>query len=609
MQIKEGDFLRSSMRSNFSNLAKDQKINSIHDQNIGLTTYGLTLEEADAVFEQAKTLGFSPMRIRDIAKSIAIVIQQDNLTLPQGKKHKNEKGRIVEQILERISFEKQEDASLHFKIRNSSEKDAAELDITNLLQENIEALEPVIQDITTDSASIGRIINYISRHIANNSALALEQNSPGQFEFNGSRIILVHDESTSVTNRKKADSAITVGDKNKARFGILRETTRFAQIDKQRRELSKKFNDREIQVIPKFSIHNWPTDPLMSHLRQLIAKETDKYCISNNLLCDSKDLKYQTLFRLTTFDVPDLFENGQLLEEYLINAGAYSNWRNILTLNSEFIKSFSLNNQIVTNVINEQYKIIKARLQPSDLPLEQILVPQGIFSEAGWVIQRRNSKIAAVQEDTASSISDEVPLDFREIDPKEAIRIHRDLHYIHTPRADMAFGLYVQGENIPFSVLAIEKIDRAYKENALIFQGYDPEKCFDLTRLYSKPGTPGNTSSSMFTLTFQFLKNNFPDTQAILSSFMPSYATGISMTSGGFDDPVIVKPLSHKFVERDIDDSKCYEHVTNRRLGDINGKIIRSRLPLLPTVELMTTLRPPRYTPLPGADKYMLEIY
>ncbi len=231
-----------------------------------------------------------------------------------------------------------------------------------------------------------------------------------------------------------------------------------------------------------------------------------------------------------------------------------------------------------------------------------------MFAEAGWVIQKRGVNVFAAQEEGVTAASGLVPLEFREIDPELAKQFHSDLHYIHTPRADIAFGLYASGDDLPFSVLAVEKIDRPYKQNMLMIQGYDPRYCYDLTRLYSRPGTPGNTSSSMFSLTFNYMKAVYPEAQAVVSAFMPSYATGISMTSGGFDNPVLIKPLVHTFEERQANGSSAWEHITKRRQLDAEGRRIRSKFPLLPTVELMSSLQSPRYTPLVEAKDFMVEV-
>jgi hypothetical protein len=71
----------------------------------------------------------------------------------------------------------------------------------------------------------------------------------------------------------------------------------------------------------------------------------------------------------------------------------------------------------------------------------------------------------------------------------------------------------------------------------------------------------------MFTLTFNHLRSE-TDTQAVLSAFMPSYATGISMTSAKMDRPVLVKPLKHRFGQAgEHDGVPMYENMTKRRLG------------------------------------------
>lgn len=112
----------------------------------------------------------------------------------------------------------------------------------------------------------------------------------------------------------------------------------------------------------------------------------------------------------------------------------------------------------------------------------------------------------------------------------------------------------------------------------------------------------------MFSLAFTQMRDHYPQTQAILSAFMPSYATGVSMTSGGFDNPVLVKPLTHVFEEKIIDGKTCWEHLTKRRQEKSHGRRIRSKFPLLPTIELMSSLQSPRYSPFPQIKDFMIEV-
>lgn len=456
---------------------------------------------------------------------------------------------------------------------------------------------------------LGKVLNRIKELPKQDTLLVLEENKPGQIPVHGPRILL---QATTVNKnadmQRRADYIITTKKPEAIRFGILRGMVRQKQIEIRRRELQDTLTRREIIAIPKFKLDSWPVDPLMSSARMQVETAVEDYIRRNQILCDPQDLKYQTLFRLTTYEVAEAFLNGGELDDYLQERGAYTNWRNILYLNSQIVKQFDVNPDLLRATIKEQLWVINQRLQNSRLPVEKILTPIGIFAEPGWVIQKKGGDIYAAQEEGVTALASLVQLEFREIDPEYAKQFHQDFHYIHTPRADIAFGLYIKGDNLPFSVLALEKTDRPYKQNVLLMQGYNPRFCYDLTRLYSRSGTPANTSSSMFSSAFTYIRNHYPETQAILSAFMPGYATGVSMISGGFDNPVLVKPLTHVFEERTINGKNCWEHLTKRRQGKSYGRRIRNKFPLLPTVELISPLQNPRYAPFPQVKDSMIEV-
>jgi hypothetical protein len=80
------------------------------------------------------------------------------------------------------------------------------------------------------------------------------------------------------------------------------------------------------------------------------------------------------------------------------------------------------------------------------------------------------------------------------------------------------------------------------------------------------------------------------------------------MTSGGFDNPILIKPLKHVFEAREIKGRKVYEHVTNRRQSLSSNDRVYSRIPLLPTVELMAPLKGNRFTRGKKSGSLMLEV-
>lgn len=284
-----------------------------------------------------------------------------------------------------------------------------------------------------------------------------------------------------------------------------------------------------------------------------------------------------------------------------MQSGTYDDWRQITNLDDGTVRSFQVNEKLVESVVAEQMCAIQSRLAASPLPIKDILVPSGIFAEEGWELKKDGGSIWVIRRKAPEENG--IPVEFRPVDTELASLYHRDLHYIHTPRCDLAFGLFLRDDKLPFSVLSLQRIDRQYKQNVLLMHGYNPEKCFDLSRLYSKPGVPFNTSSTIFSLVFSYLRQFKPETQAILSSFMPTYAAGLSMTSGGFDNPVLMKPCVHKFVQRSIEGRGVWEYVSNRRLSPGDRMIESSpTFPLTPTVELITSLRAPRFKPFEEVD-------
>jgi hypothetical protein len=182
------------------------------------------------------------------------------------------------------------------------------------------------------------------------------------------------------------------------------------------------------------------------------------------------------------------------------------------------------------------------------------------------------------------------------VDPAFARQVHQDLHYIHTPRASLAFALFLEGDPVPFSVLAFDEVTRPYKQDALLASGFPPNRCLDLTRLYTCPGSPGNTSSFIFSLAFEHLRRHRAECQAVLSAFMPSYASGVSMTSSGFTTPLLMKKSQHCFARRQNAERELWEYITPRRGATGPSE---HRWPLLPVVELLCQLQEPRFEPLP----------
>ncbi len=582
-------------------LKKSDKRTRITNRNIAVNARTLDADIRTSFSEAAGNLGFTPFELHTVFVAMASFLIEQRIVLPEGKKQKKQRNEIIDSLLSgaRISIDGDCKVAVSF----------AYADVSNdaFMPINTLETEELANKLATDPGILGRVVSFVKTIFEQQNGLFVLQQCSSNMS-DGVKISAETDIQRANQGTNLADHAITSQNPEVIQLGLLRETLRQTQYEQQRLQLQSAIESGEVRLLPRFELNNWPVDQLMQSMRSQVAEATGNFIRQERFLCDPQDLKYQVLFRLTTFPVSQVFEGGKELEQYLTSLGAYEHWSNILLVDANVASAYKLNQSLLRFVIEEQAKIIADRLSKSPLPIREILTPASIFAEPGWVIAKRNGDVVAVQEE-GSAHSDMVALDFQEIDPAYARQLHGDLHYIHTPRADLAFGLFVRGEEIPFSVLALDKIDRPYKQNVLLAQGYDPRRCYDLTRLYSKPGTPGNASSSIFALTFKYLREQYSETQAVVSAFMPSYATGVSMTSGGFDNPIMLKTLRHTFSPVETSDGgTAYEHLTRRRLSGSDDELITSQFPLLPTIELMTKLREPRYQPLPGLQENMVEI-
>lgn len=339
-------------------------------------------------------------------------------------------------------------------------------------------------------------------------------------------------------------------------------------------------------LISKISTSNLPTDGIMSVIKKLVTYRISQFMSENSdILIDQNDLKYQTLFRLASYDITDIFYNGDILKGIMTDNGYYNSWLNISKLSERAISHFEINTKVLDSVINEQYSIIRRRLSKSKLPLDEILSKSKISSNDGWYIHKNRGELFAIKGRHSYSSNNIYKIDLKEVNIDYANKVFNDLHYIHTPRATKAFGLFIRNEDTPFSIAGFAPIDRPYKKSILFNYGYNPDNCWEFVRLYSKPGAPMNTSSSFLSASIRFLSNEHPEIEAYLSAFTPSFASGKSMIAGGFNNVILAKDLRLSFGSVTVPGK--YERLTNRRLESYTGSILESKLPILPTLELL----------------------
>ncbi|MHB1908021.1 MAG: hypothetical protein ACYCQJ_04005 [Nitrososphaerales archaeon] len=342
-------------------------------------------------------------------------------------------------------------------------------------------------------------------------------------------------------------------------------------------------------------------DPLLSYLRLRMAGKVHAISTSQGIRIDEVDLLLQSLFSSTLYPVESLFEGAHKIELMLRGKDYYERCEIISNLDDQTINSLQINDELLDNIIQGQFEIIVARLNKSKLDIDRFVNSSGILANRNTdqlLIRKCFDNINYFLCEGEKSIGQ--ALEFKKIEDIEFVRnIESDLHYIHTPRAELGFGLFHPEDPLPISVISLAKIDRPYKQQVLSCFGYDPSSCFDVPRMYHRAGAPKNASSTMLGLLRHFIKHNLPETHALITAFTPSYSSGKSMIAGGFKRIAYMKELRHVFGPVEINNRILWENLTERRRESCKGFPHKdSRMTVLPTFGLISSFHTPVFEPL-----------
>lgn len=566
--------------------------------------------------QSMKSLGWAPFSEFYVLHTLAHLIGRDNLTIPYDGQFKRS-----EELSDNLTLRRQVgrarksfydglitrlDLSVSDgEITVSEKRPDTDIDITHIVPAEAQRRLELVRDLAGYDSFMGYTTRYFKNFVATNKGLLifLVNSNP---DIKSPTIVVNGKGITSGNIDRNAD--LTIQNTGNIYLSALRTITRYSHLRVLQNTLREGVGNGDIRIVPAFKKSGWIRYGLMDYVKGKVNNHVDRFIQDNNILCDPLDAQYQVLFRLTSFGITDLFEDGDELNRYVEEKIRQSGWRGLLDLDKTVYHQYQLNSRLLTQVIEEQMRLIAYRLANSQLPIADIVIKSGIFKETGWEIRKDKGEITAIKRGIDGTTVDSRKIFFREINKDLATQFHQDLHYIHTPRSDRAFGFYLEDGKLPFAVLAVEPVDRVYKRNTLLLFGYDPRNCLDFTRLYSRPGVPKNVSSAIFGETFTHIRQHEPKIEAAISAFMPSYASGLSMLTGGFETPILIKPGIHYFGPVDVQGQQVMEHLTKRRQLGSSDNLISSRFPLLPVIELISPLREPRFEPILELGKQMVEL-
>jgi adenylate cyclase class IV len=305
----------------------------------------------------------------------------------------------------------------------------------------------------------------------------------------------------------------------------------------------------------------WQSHALIADLRERLSPHFPKG------VYDPQDLEHQALFRLTTF-APD-----------------------------------AITDEVVRDVMEEQFLILKNRLAASRYDLEHIF--RGLsgkhrdLNAGDRLMLSRSGEVLTAENGTRS-----FKVDFRRIEDDGLIALFTsELHYIHhgRPKGE-TFGLFFAGDDIPWAIETTEPsvVAKDYKRDALSAHGIDPNKAVELTRFYTLPGAPRNAISVMDGLVSRHYKQK--GIEALVTSTMPMYSKTKSTTiAGGLNSVLLVKDLRHRFLPVEIEGRACYRHVVQAP-EDAKGRVLTNHplFPTSPVVEVYKLINPRSGVPHPA---------
>lgn len=351
-------------------------------------------------------------------------------------------------------------------------------------------------------------------------------------------------------------------------------------------------------------INEWPRNPYIENIKRQISEKVKNKLSNTKISIDWRDLLLQVLFRSTTYSPRSLFLDGANLLNYLEGMGIYENWRNIPNLSDDELIKYKINKDIIDQLIEEQLLIALNRLTQSKLNVKEFFNFNQYFN-GKWKIVWKENDLFITDGNKVKKVV------FKPVDPKLATMVHNQFHYMHTPRAAAAFGLFIKGSKYPFSVESVEYLKRNYKKNSLLLFGYNPINCIELTRLYNRPFSPMGTSSVMDRMIFEYYNREFPEIEAVSTTIMPDYAFSKSQIAGPVSKVYLVTKKKHTFAERKINSQIVYGLVTNKKIEDENlYGLIQShpKAPLLPVFQVLHQITEKSFKDIDIMNGKMIEL-
>jgi hypothetical protein len=550
-------------------------------------------------FQRVSTeLGYTLLLPQYFAYGVAKLVQHEVVDA-DGLRVDSRDRRVVNEQYAEVSDRLNDEFDLHLADGKPYAKFRRDIGRVSLLDEYLG--NPELRAIADSVSRYQLVIRY-----SNERARTVQQEGRRIFSIithsplnRNSLTLDVADSTTeAMSGRAYSDATLTAEELTTSKVGELVDGFKEKLV---RREAAPRTS--EFLVANTLSAKNMPHHPVFSAIKHKLEPRIFRH--ESGIKFDPMDLLYQVSFRLTCYELGEIFSDyrgGYIEPDAQMAAGmtALQDYNLVRQFMGVKWSDYTLNSELIDGLVEEQLLLASERYRQTNTDVSEVLGRRGILSQDGWHIINEDGRIFCTNDDEDGVIE----VNFREIEPEVARDYHATYHYIHAPRATRSFGLFLEGSDTPFTIAGVDDVDRDYKKEALLLLGYDYENCVDFTRLYSLPGAPKLASSTISRMIKRQLLAERPNMQAAISTFMPTYANSNSMFACGFDKVFLLKRNRHNFAERTDLGEGVYEQLTNRRARE--QQVITNKQILLPAVELLSEMKKPRFKPYVDINKSMM---
>lgn len=321
----------------------------------------------------------------------------------------------------------------------------------------------------------------------------------------------------------------------------------------------------------------WILNPFLTVIKEaFLDKKIDEF-LKNNTTINKTDLEYQTLIKLCSYNLNQLF-NGNV--EYLNMIDKDMENRNTKEFRQFAQKVIDKDIQINEELINKEILLQVAKLEK--------------------MYKNNNSEKIMTCLNTNNAKKD-VSLDdviYKKVDKEISEFLAKNCHYLHTPRNDefASYGAFIEGEVLPIAWVSYSKQDREYKKQLLNYLGIESQNTLEMTRAWNTDGAPKNLMSSLFQYSIDELQKEWKELkkqgkvnntlQAITTAINPNLGFKASAFLGSNFIPFALRPAKFTYGKQ----GGNAEYMTRREIERRNLEYLENKINILPLNELILCL-------------------